>query len=85
MDATFLERRIEAHNVVIVNARKQNVVVNLNKYIAKYDPQIAKLICDTDVPYKTDLFREKQLAEVLEVCNQAFNGTYLSLWDLDGT
>ena len=67
-----------------------NVTVNINKYIAKYDYDIAQYVCPNTIRRKNEDMREFDLQaiyEVLELCSAkitAASRVFQSLWTLDG-
>ena len=71
-----------------------NVAVDVNKYIAKYDFEIAlKLQPEEDrvggplAPGTLDLFKKNAVLEILQVCSHELadkEKCYNSLWTLDG-
>ena len=67
------------------------MAININRYIAKYDYKIAKLICPTQMVDVNRLieqdFQKRAINEILALCSQKlYDGSkiFQSLWSSDG-
>jgi hypothetical protein len=69
---------------------KDNVVINLNKYIAKYDYDIAAKVCTNQERRNVkdeESFKRAALFEILQICSIELTGgrtSFQSLWSYDG-
>ena len=69
---------------------QSNLVINLNKFIGKYDYDIAQLICPSNakrIEGAEEKFRRTAIYEITSLCTQKMSGgkkIYQSLWDFNG-
>lgn len=88
--------RKEKHRDVAIFEKKgpNNIAINVNKFIAKYDFEIASKLKHTekeqiaeDEPFVRQQFSINAILEILQVCSNelAKEGEYYqSIWTLDG-
>jgi len=67
-----------------------NTVINLNKYIAKYDYDIASKVCTNNekrAAKDEESFKKAALYEILQKCSEELTGgrkNFQSLWSFNG-